>query len=40
MTVKVMSYRVLRQHILRFGYVRIKRRNESVINISGETKGV
>ena len=37
MTVKVMSYRVLRQHILRFGYVRIKRRNESVINISGET---
>ena len=34
MTVKVMSYRVLRQHILRFGYVRIKRRNESVINIS------
>ena len=24
MTVKVMSYRVLRQHILRFGYVRIK----------------
>ena len=38
MTVKVMSYRVLRQHILRFGYVRIKRRNESVINISGETK--
>ena len=27
-----MSYRVLRQHILRFGYVRIKRRNESVIN--------
>ena len=37
MTVKVMSYRVLRQHILHFGYVRIKRRNESVINISGET---
>lgn len=33
-----MSYRVLRQHILRFGYVRIKRRNESVINISKETK--
>ena len=33
-----MSYRVLRQHILRFGYVRIKRRNESVINISGERK--
>lgn len=29
MTVKVMSYRVLRQHILRFGYVRIKRRNEN-----------
>ena len=24
MTVKVMSYRVLRQHILRFGYVCIK----------------
>lgn len=24
MTVKVMSYRVLRQHTLRFGYVRIK----------------
>ena len=38
MTVKVMSYRVLRQHILHFGYVRIKRRNESVINISKETK--
>lgn len=33
-----MSYRVLRQHILCFGYVRIKRRNESVINISKETK--
>lgn len=33
-----MSYRVLRQHILRFGCVRIKRRNERVINISKETK--
>lgn len=33
-----MSYRVLRQYTLRFGYVRIKRRNESVINISKETK--
>ncbi len=33
-----MSYRVLRQHILRLGYVRIKRRNESVINISEEKK--
>jgi len=38
MTVKVMSYRVLRQHTLRFGYVHIKRRNECVIYISGETK--
>ena len=38
MTVKVMSYRVLRQHTLRFGYVRIKGRNESVIIISEETK--
>lgn len=33
-----MSYRVLRQYTLRFGYVRIKRRNENVINISKETK--
>ena len=28
----------VRQYTLRFGYVRIKRRNESVINISKETK--
>lgn len=35
-----MNYRVLRQHTLRFGYVHIKRRNESVINISEETKKV
>ena len=40
MTVKVMSYRVLRQHILRFGYVRIKQEKRERYHYSEETKKV